>query len=517
MGQHMTSTTRHGRVAGAQWGFALALGAAAAAGGCAEPSCEETLTCPRSSGGTAGAPTGGSGSGTAGAATGGAGAGGAAGNVSTDGAGTVGTAGGGAAVGLGGSTGVAGGTDAGGSDRGGTAGTPPEQVNAGAAGADSEVCEDVTCQHGGSCEPAGATFKCECAPGYDGKYCEHDINECLAVPCLHGGSCTDGVNEYVCDCEGTGYFGARCEIAHFEWIGPPGSRGYAVSADGKVVVGELGGVPARWTAETGFQRLAALAEPLDQGAAVAVNADGTVIGGHASLPSGEGAFRWTLDTGVVSLKLSPDSTVKGVSADGNSMAGTTRPTGASGTAHMFRWTQSAGTEDLGDIGTGWVSGMSADGTAVVGVGSGSQSFRWTRAQGLFWLPGVNGSASAISGDGKTVIGLDNEPGGFFVYTDRDGYVQIETGDLYAQPKTVNFDGSVMAGHSPELEWVWDRSNGLRLFPDLLDALGVDPGNPIGRGPGYLYGEVYSVSADGKVFTGEASDADNQLRAWIARF
>jgi uncharacterized membrane protein len=392
-----------------------------------------------------------------------------------------------------------------------------EQENAGAAGAENHACDDVTCQHGGTCEPMRSTFACECAPGYDGKYCEHNINECLSVPCLHGGSCTDGVNEYVCDCEGTGYFGERCEVAHFEWIGPPDSAGYAVSADGKVVVGRLGGVPARWTAETGFQKLQALSEPVDEGAARAVNADGTVVGGYASLPSGEGAFRWTADTGVVSLELSPDSDVRSVSADGNSMAGTTRPGGGTTAAHAFRWTASAGTEDLGDVGSGWVSGMSADGTAIVGVGSdGTQSFRWTRTQGFFWLPGVNGTATAVSGDGKTIVGIDNEPGGFFVYTDKDGYAQLDTGDLYAQPLTVNHDGSVIAGHSPEVDWVWERSNGLRLLPAFLESLGIKPGYPIGGEPGYQDVYVYSVSAEGEVFTGEASDTDHQLRAWIAR-
>jgi uncharacterized membrane protein len=360
--------------------------------------------------------------------------------------------------------------------------------NAVPAGAESHTCDDVPTEYG------------------------------TDAPCLHGGSRNNSVNDQACDCDGTGYFGQRCEISHFEWVGPPDSRGYAISANGKVVVGKLGGVPARWTAETGFQKLQALSEPLDEGAARAVNADGTVVGGYASLPIGEGAFRWTADTGVVSLELSPDSDVRSVSADGNSMAGTTRPGGGTTAAHAFRWTPSAGTEDLGDVGSGRVSGMSADGTVIVGVGSGTQSFRWTRDQGFFWLPDANGNATAVSGDGKTIVGIDNEPGGlgFFVYTEKDGYVHVDTGDLYAQPTTVNDDGSVIAGHSPELEWIWDRSNGLRMLPDVLHALGADPGNPIGRDPGYLYGAVYSVSADGKVFTGEAIDADNQLRAWIAR-
>ena len=331
----------------------------------------------------------------------------------------------------------------------------------------------------------------------------------VGVAALHGAGCSGQSDLY-----------PGADDAPFEWIGPPNSRGYAISADGKVVVGKLGGVPGRWTAKTGFQELCAPAERVDDGAARAVNADGTVVGGYASLPSGKGAFRWTTDAAAVSLEHSPDSEVPSVSANGSSMAGTTRPGGGTTATHAFRWTESTGTEDLGDIGPNVrVSGMSADGTVIVGTASddsGNRSFRWTREQGVFWLPSVNGSATAVSGDGKTIVGIDDQPGGFFVYTDKDGYVHVGTGDLYAQPTTVNYDGSVIAGHSPEVEWVWDRSNGLRMLPDLLRALDADPGNPLGRDPGYLYGYVYAVSADGKVFTGEAIGADDQVRAWIAR-
>jgi uncharacterized membrane protein len=378
----------------------------------------------------------------------------------------------------------------------------------------------ATAVTGTGCSAARSEETLPCERSADSHACDDVTTEYgTDAPCLHGGSRNKSVNDQACDCDGTGYFGQRCEIAHFEWIGPPDSRGYGISADGNVVVGRLGGAPARWTAETGFQKLQTLAAPVDEGAALAVNADGTVVGGYASFPSGQGAFRWTVDTGFFSLKLSPDSGVEGVSADGNSVAGTTRPSGGTTAAHAFRWTQS-GVEDLGDIGDGSVGGMSADGNVIVGYTyeSGWRSFRWTPKQDIFWLPGVNGRATAVSGNGTTVVGPDEEPGGlgFFVYTEKDGYVHVDTGDLYAQPTTVNDDGSVIAGHSPELEWVWDRSNGLRMLPDLLHAAGADPGNPIGRDPGYLYGAVYSVSADGKVFTGEAIDADNQLRAWIAR-
>ena len=32
-------------------------------------------------------------------------------------------------------------------------------------------------------------FSCQCYPGYDGKQCQIDIDECAAVPCQYNGTC----------------------------------------------------------------------------------------------------------------------------------------------------------------------------------------------------------------------------------------------------------------------------------------------------------------------------------------
>lgn len=156
--------------------------------------------------------------------------------------------------------------------------------------------------------------------------------------------------------------------------------------------------------------------------------------------------------------------------------------------------------------------MSGDGTLIVGSkydtdDGGFVSFRWTQRDGLVWL-NFHGVAAAVSGDGTTIAGADYEVGGVFAYTTNDGYVHLDTDDLYG-PTAVNYDGSVIVGSSSGVGWAWDQSHGVRSLSDLMAARGVDISN--------LDVSVNSVSADGTVLVGTATDKDtNQSRSWIAR-
>ncbi|KAL9981985.1 hypothetical protein ACROYT_G010761 [Oculina patagonica] len=74
-------------------------------------------------------------------------------------------------------------------------------------------CMINPCQHGAAfCRPIynRDEYECVCKPGFTGKYCGVDINECYSSPCFNGGTCTDQVNGYVCNCP-AGYTGAHCE------------------------------------------------------------------------------------------------------------------------------------------------------------------------------------------------------------------------------------------------------------------------------------------------------------------
>nr|CAD7398371.1 unnamed protein product [Timema cristinae] len=71
------------------------------------------------------------------------------------------------------------------------------------------------CLNEGVCNVSGVSPFCQCLPGYEGRRCETNINDCAAdingkYPCDHG-MCIDGIDTFSCDCSNTGYEGISCE------------------------------------------------------------------------------------------------------------------------------------------------------------------------------------------------------------------------------------------------------------------------------------------------------------------
>ena len=52
---------------------------------------------------------------------------------------------------------------------------------------------------------------CNCPPGFDGKNCDHNIDECASNPCTNGATCNDQIDDYRCDCS-LGYSGRNCHL-----------------------------------------------------------------------------------------------------------------------------------------------------------------------------------------------------------------------------------------------------------------------------------------------------------------
>lgn len=68
------------------------------------------------------------------------------------------------------------------------------------------TCEENNCENGATCLPLIEGPECQCAAGFQGEYCEVNINDCTDLSCDNGGTCVDGVNTYTCVCQ-EGYEG----------------------------------------------------------------------------------------------------------------------------------------------------------------------------------------------------------------------------------------------------------------------------------------------------------------------
>ncbi|KAI3420146.1 hypothetical protein GPALN_003468 [Globodera pallida] len=75
------------------------------------------------------------------------------------------------------------------------------------------------CVNGAECEKTAESFKCHCAVGFDGTYCENAVptvcDKAEENPCVHG-TCRVGttVDDFVCDCH-YGYTGTNCTDINF--------------------------------------------------------------------------------------------------------------------------------------------------------------------------------------------------------------------------------------------------------------------------------------------------------------
>src|SRR5262249_49770549 len=169
-----------------------------------------------------------------------------------------------------------------------------------------------------------------------------------------------------------------------------------------------------------------------QSAAFAVSADGKVVVGSGTSAAGTEAFRWTATTGMVGLGDLPGgqfySEAFGVSADGSVVVGGGTTASSGPNFEAFRWTAATGMVGLVELqGRAGLSvsslaqGVSADGSVVVGFGRlrrgvgefvyDFEPFRWTQAGGMVSLGslmGQDGEARGVSADGKVIVG--NFPG-----------------------------------------------------------------------------------------------------------
>lgn len=209
------------------------------------------------------------------------------------------------------------------------------------------------------------------------------------------------------------------------------ARANATSASGSVIVGYIAEGTEhqafRWTS-AGLVRLGDLPLGHVASSAADVSADGSVVVGTGKAGDHYEGFHWTAATGMLSLGLTPGDTssdARSVSRDGKVVVGqVSGPTGA----FASRWTAASGLVRLPQVPGAQISGAvatSGDGKVAVGFANLSgelATWLWSEADGtrliseILAAQGVDLSGwyleyvSAISADGKTILGSGNAPG-----------------------------------------------------------------------------------------------------------
>lgn len=75
-----------------------------------------------------------------------------------------------------------------------------------------DACATNPCANGARCTNWNNHYNCSCPPGYQGKNCRNDIDECRKPgKCLNGGICMNTHGSFRCECQ-AGYSGRTCEV-----------------------------------------------------------------------------------------------------------------------------------------------------------------------------------------------------------------------------------------------------------------------------------------------------------------
>ncbi|MFQ5500680.1 MAG: HYR domain-containing protein, partial [Phycisphaerae bacterium] len=221
--------------------------------------------------------------------------------------------------------------------------------------------------------------------------------------------------------------------------GVDSSIAFAASADGLVVVGNSASASGsneafRWTETGGMVGLGDLPGGIFKSAAHDVSADGSVVVGRGNSSMGEEAYRWTQSDGMVGLgfltTVSPFSQANAVTPDGLIVVGESHSDLVISGNEAFRWTSETGMVGLGSLpaaSNNRALAVSVNGVVIVGestFSTGTQAFIWDVTLGIRNLQDVmvndfglnlTGwtllSATGISDDGQTIVGVGINPSG----------------------------------------------------------------------------------------------------------
>ncbi|WP_246637308.1 calcium-binding protein [Burkholderia catarinensis] len=339
--------------------------------------------------------------------------------------------------------------------------------------------------------------------------------------------------------------------------GPRDARydGYAVSADGKTIIGSYwseaqpgGSMAFSWSAAAGWQRLAAPANVYDV-LAQTVSADGRVIGGSISAlqPNSSNLDRWAVrwpgdgrTQELVPSTAGRGGSVEVANRDGSRMTGGFTATG--GRNARFLWDERTGFRELPSGGDYLVHllAMNPSGSAATGFAGnvdgvyGSRALLWTEKSGERLLPTISvgearmDMARGVTEDERTIAGslgtlvvtpdgqrVDSEA---VLWTNGGDSIQrlgFLDGDNSSYVSSISTDGRVVVGESSNGQidgtrvFVWTPQSGMRSLVALLEAAGLSVGTLNLSG-------VIGMSPDGQTITGQGyreGDLDAKPQFW----
>ncbi|WP_027377711.1 T9SS type A sorting domain-containing protein [Kaistella palustris] len=253
-----------------------------------------------------------------------------------------------------------------------------------------------------------------------------------------------------------------------------------------------------------------------------ITADGTVI--SLSLPNPanadkEEAALYTVATqefnflGYLGVSSGSDtSSAWGMSSNGKNIVGFAWNTPSKGEA-VF-WKDGAPIVGLGSTvatRSSRADAVSADGSVVAGWQDASNGVR----QGAIWRNGVQellkdndgnilGAASAISADGKTVIGIKNTTGEGYIWNETEGtvFLSSDNPDYITSMSVISDDGKTALGLSFDPTqsillgrgFIWTKEGGKVDLNDYIAGLGFDDLD-------IVFSVPTAISADGKYIGG----------------
>jgi uncharacterized membrane protein len=291
------------------------------------------------------------------------------------------------------------------------------------------------------------------------------------------------------------------------------SNRHGISYDGSVVVGgsinNEGNLETfRWTRETGMAGLGV------QFNGAYLSVDGTTVVGHQWINDDVIHYRWTAQTGGITLPLDFGLGIS-VSGDGSIIAGVL--TSLTGPSRSFRWTESGGVELL-PIGRAYQ--ISASGSEIFGF-AGPRYYIWSASDETVWLDLPDPSNDVrFSDNGQVVSGtkgpVQDRRG--YRWTKETGVVELgrlPDGRSMSASGGPSADGSIIVGYSqnvsPQRPAIWDVIHGARYLDDILaNELGLS--SAMG---GWTELKASGVSGNGRSVIGDGINPDGNPEAWIA--